>query len=92
MRLRFAAVVLLALIAAPSTASAQSRDADREAVRLAALDYVEDGMTVGVGTGSTVNKFIDALASIKASIPGAVSCPSRCALTALGPSLSIGHL
>jgi hypothetical protein len=41
MRLTFAAVVLLALMAAPSTASAQSREADREAVRLAALDYVE---------------------------------------------------
>ena len=31
------------------------------------------GEIVGVGTGSTVNKFIDALASIKDQIPGAVS-------------------
>ena len=31
------------------------------------------GEIVGVGTGSTVNKFIDALATIKDQIPGAVS-------------------
>ncbi|MGH8244175.1 MAG: ribose-5-phosphate isomerase RpiA, partial [Steroidobacteraceae bacterium] len=28
-------------------------DAKKKAAALAALDYVEDGMTVGVGTGST---------------------------------------
>jgi ribose 5-phosphate isomerase A len=39
----------------------------------AALQYVASGQVVGVGTGSTVNKFIDALASMKARIPGAVS-------------------
>jgi len=39
----------------------------------AALNYVEDGSIVGVGTGSTVNKFIDALASMKDRIAGAVS-------------------
>ena len=39
----------------------------------AALKYVEDGSIVGVGTGSTVNKFIDALASMKDRIAGAVS-------------------
>ena len=47
-----------------------------EAKRLAgekALDYVEDGMIVGVGTGSTVAFFIDALARIKHRIEGAVS-------------------
>ena len=38
-----------------------------------ALDYVEDGMIVGVGTGSTVAYFIDALAAWKDRIPGAVS-------------------
>ena len=31
---------------------------------LKAIDYVEDGMIVGVGTGSTVAYFIDALAAI----------------------------
>jgi ribose 5-phosphate isomerase A len=38
----------------------------------AALDYVEGGV-VGVGTGSTVNHFIDFLATIKGRIDGAVS-------------------
>jgi len=38
----------------------------------AALEYVEGGI-VGVGTGSTVNHFIDFLATIKARIDGAVS-------------------
>ncbi len=47
-----------------------------EAKRLAgekALDYVEDGMIVGVGTGSTVAYFIDALGRIKHRLQGAVS-------------------
>ncbi len=47
-----------------------------EAKRLAgekAVDYVEDGMIVGVGTGSTVAFFIDALGRIKHRIAGAVS-------------------
>lgn len=39
----------------------------------AALQYVVPGEIVGVGTGSTVNKFIDALASMKDRIRGAVS-------------------
>ncbi|ASR43618.1 ribose 5-phosphate isomerase A [Xanthomonas citri pv. mangiferaeindicae] len=38
-----------------------------------AIEYVEDGMIVGVGTGSTVAFFIDALAKIKHRIDGAVS-------------------
>jgi len=47
-----------------------------EAKRLAAekaIDYVEDGMIVGVGTGSTVAYFIDALARIRDRIAGTVS-------------------
>jgi len=39
----------------------------------AALQYVVRGELVGVGTGSTVNQFIDALATIKDQIKGAVS-------------------
>jgi ribose 5-phosphate isomerase A len=39
----------------------------------AAIKYVEDGAIVGVGTGSTVAFFIDALAGIKDRIQGAVS-------------------
>jgi len=38
-----------------------------------AIDYVEDGMVVGVGTGSTVAFFIDALAPLRNRIAGAVS-------------------
>jgi len=47
-----------------------------EAKRLAAekaIEYVQDGMIVGVGTGSTVAYFIDALARIQHRIKGAVS-------------------
>ncbi len=47
-----------------------------DAKRLAAekaIDYVEDGMIVGVGTGSTVAYFIDALARIRHRLEGAVS-------------------
>ncbi|MDP5143025.1 ribose-5-phosphate isomerase RpiA [Rheinheimera baltica] len=39
----------------------------------AALEYIPRNTVVGVGTGSTVNHFIDALASIKHEISGAVS-------------------
>jgi len=39
----------------------------------AALDFIPRHTIVGVGTGSTVNHFIDALASIKSEIKGAVS-------------------
>ena len=39
----------------------------------AALAHVVRGELVGVGTGSTVNHFIDALATIKGEIRGAVS-------------------
>ena len=47
-----------------------------EAKRLAgekAIEFVEDGMIVGVGTGSTVAYFIDALGGIRDRIKGAVS-------------------
>jgi len=39
----------------------------------AAMDFVEDDMVVGVGTGSTVNLFIELLAGMKHRIDGAVS-------------------
>ncbi|PWV64563.1 ribose-5-phosphate isomerase RpiA [Plasticicumulans acidivorans] len=50
-----------------------TQDELKQRVAEAALEYVEDGMIVGVGTGSTVNFFIDALARIKGRIDGAVS-------------------
>lgn len=42
-------------------------------VALAALQYVSPGHIIGVGTGSTVNKFIEALAGVRDRIKGAVS-------------------
>jgi ribose 5-phosphate isomerase A len=50
-----------------------TQDELKALVGQAALQYVTPGEIVGVGTGSTVNKFIDALASIKDQIKGAVS-------------------
>ena len=50
-----------------------SQDELKALVGRAALAYVVPGDIVGVGTGSTVNKFIDALGTIKDSIKGAVS-------------------
>jgi ribose 5-phosphate isomerase A len=50
-----------------------TQDELKTLVGQAALQYVVKGEIVGVGTGSTVNKFIDALASIKNDIKGAVS-------------------
>lgn len=50
-----------------------TQDELKTLVGQAALQYVQPGQVVGVGTGSTVNKFIDALATIKDQIAGAVS-------------------
>lgn len=50
-----------------------SQDELKALVGQAALDFVVPGDIVGVGTGSTVNKFIEALAAIRQSIRGAVS-------------------
>lgn len=58
---------------ASSATPALSQDELKTLVGQAALQYVQTGEIVGVGTGSTVNKFIDALATIKDRIPGAVS-------------------
>lgn len=50
-----------------------TQDDKKKAAAQAALKYIEDGVIVGVGTGSTVNYFIDALADVKHNIQGAVS-------------------
>jgi ribose 5-phosphate isomerase A len=50
-----------------------TQDELKTRVGQAALQYVQAGQWLGVGTGSTVNKFIEALASMKDQIPGAVS-------------------
>jgi ribose 5-phosphate isomerase A len=48
-------------------------EAKKKSAAHAALEHVEDGMVVGVGTGSTVNHFIAALAARRHRIAGAVS-------------------
>ncbi len=50
-----------------------TQDEMKKAAAIKALEYVKPGSIVGVGTGSTVNHFIDALATIKNQIEGAVS-------------------
>ncbi len=45
----------------------------KKAVAKAALDYIEPGTVVGVGTGSTANHFIDFLATMKGKIEGTVA-------------------
>jgi ribose 5-phosphate isomerase A len=50
-----------------------NQDELKALVARAALDEVPPGAVVGVGTGSTVNHFIDALATVKSRIAGAVS-------------------
>ena len=50
-----------------------TQDELKKAAALAALDYIKPDSIVGVGTGSTVNHFIDGLNTIKHKIVGAVS-------------------
>ena len=56
-----------------TTSHPLTQDELKALVGQAALQYVVPGGIVGVGTGSTVNKFIDALADMKDQIRGAVS-------------------
>ncbi len=56
----------------PDTSQSMNQDDLKKQAAEAALAYVEGGV-VGVGTGSTVNHFIDALATIKDRVEGAVS-------------------
>jgi ribose 5-phosphate isomerase A len=50
-----------------------TQDEMKKAAAIHALEFIENDAIVGVGTGSTVNYFIDALATIKNRIQGAVS-------------------
>ncbi len=49
------------------------QNAKKRNVAQAAIQYIEQDTIIGVGTGSTVNYFIDALAPIKHQLAGAVS-------------------
>ena len=57
----------------PEPNTTLTQDELKTLVGQAALQYVVRGEIVGVGTGSTVNKFIDALSTMKDEIKGAVS-------------------
>jgi len=50
-----------------------NQDKMKQEVAVAALEYVRSGEVIGVGTGSTTNFFIDALAQVKHKIKGAVA-------------------
>ena len=66
-----------------------------EAKRLAgekAIEFVEDGMVVGVGTGSTVAYFIDALARIRHRIAGAVSSSEQSTARLRGHGIQVVEL
>ena len=68
------------------TASGPSQAELKRLVGEAALTYVEAGSIVGVGTGSTVNCFVDALGRLPGGVAGAVSSSevSTARLVALG--------
>ncbi|HSW23874.1 MAG TPA: ribose 5-phosphate isomerase A, partial [Burkholderiaceae bacterium] len=54
-----------------------TQDQLKALVGRAALEHVPAGAVVGVGTGSTVNHFIDALATMSSRIAGAVSSSDK---------------
>ena len=60
-------------MSSPAKPAAASQAELKRLVGEAALAYVEPGSIVGVGTGSTVNCFIDALATLAGGVAGAVS-------------------
>lgn len=67
-----------------STGENMTQDELKKKVGGAALRYVEDGKVLGVGTGSTVNCFIDALAQSGKKIPACVSSSVRSTERLLG--------
>jgi ribose 5-phosphate isomerase A len=50
-----------------------NQDQKKQRAAEAALEFLRDGTVIGVGTGSTVNFFIDGLAALRGRIAGAVS-------------------
>lgn len=66
-----------------------SQDAYKQRAAEAAIEFVESGSVIGVGTGSTVNHFIEALGRMRQRIDGAVSSSeaSTQRLKALGVSV-----
>ncbi len=69
-----------------------AQDDKKRAAAEAALAYVMDDDIVGVGTGSTANYFIDALASRKARINGAVASSQASAARLRGHGIEVLEL
>jgi len=65
--------IILAILRLPIRSTAMTQDEMKKAAALKALEFIKNDTIVGVGTGSTVNHFIDALATMKDKIEGAVS-------------------
>ena len=63
-----------------------TQEEQKQAAAEAALEFIELGDVIGVGTGSTTNYFIDALAQVKGKLDGAVASSEASAtrLTAMG--------
>ena len=63
-----------------------TQEEQKQAAAEAALEFIELGSVVGVGTGSTTNYFIDTLAQVKGKLEGAVASSEASAarLTAIG--------
>ena len=66
-----------------------TQDELKLAVARKAIDYVIPGEIVGVGTGSTANLFIDALAAIRDLIPAAVASSERTAKRLRGHGIRV---
>lgn len=69
-----------------------NQDQKKQAVAEAAIEYVIPGEVVGVGTGSTANYFIDALAKIKGKIDGAVASSEATAERLRGHGIQVFDL
>ncbi len=69
-----------------------TQDEMKKMVAHAALEYVEAGAIIGVGTGSTANHFIDALADIKHKIDGTVASSEATAERLKGHGIAVFEL
>ncbi len=71
---------------------ALTQDEMKQQVADAALEYVESGMIVGIGTGSTANFFIDGLAKMKGKIDGTVASSEASAKRLRGHGIPVMEL
>jgi len=71
---------------------ALSQDEMKQQVAEAALEYVEAGMVVGIGTGSTANYFISGLAKMKGKIDATVASSEASAERLRGHGIEVMDL